>query len=94
MKDYDRSSYKGCLPHAAKWNWLYKEFVFSMLTPKKKGRLDGFVTFMHEEDSEKVVRLFSNMNLPSLFGSDSFITGIKETYHHIDKGGPQTLGEW
>ena len=49
-----------------------------MITPKKRGRLKPFIEFMQEDDSEEVTRLFSLKKLPSFFGPESFITGIKE----------------
>lgn len=81
MKDYTWSSYNGYLSYANKWNWLYKDFVFSLLTNKKRGRLNNFITFMRDDDSEEVARLFFKKNLPSMFGPDSFTTRIKETYY-------------
>lgn len=81
MPDYQWSSYKGYLSHAKKWNWLHKDYIFSMITPEKQGRLKRFVKFMQEDDSEEVNRLFSLKKLPSLFGPTSFIAEIKERYY-------------
>jgi len=35
---------------------------------------------MRKDDSEEVIRLFSLKKLPSFFGPENFITGIKEKY--------------
>ena len=51
-----------------------------MITPKKKGRLKPFIEFMEDDDSQEVTNLFSKINLPSIFGPESFITKIKEKY--------------
>jgi len=59
MPDYDWSSYKGYLSYAKKWNWLHKDYIFFMITQKKRGRLKPFVEFMYQDDSEEVIRLFS-----------------------------------
>ena len=40
---------------------------------------------MQEDDSEEVTRLFSLKKLPSFFGPESFITGIKEKYYFKKK---------
>jgi len=85
MPDYEWSSYKGYLSYAKKWNWLYRDYIFSMITPKKRGRLKPFIDFMRKEDSEEVTRLFSLKKLPSFFGPESFITGIKEKYYFKKK---------
>ena len=74
-------SYKGYLSYAKKWNWLHKDYIFSMITPKKQGRLKPFTKFMKKDDSEEVTRLFSLKKLPSFFGPESFITDIKEKYY-------------
>ena len=36
MPDYEWSSYKGYLSYANKWKWLHKDYIFSMITPKKR----------------------------------------------------------
>ncbi len=85
MPDYEWSSYKGYLSYANKWKWLHKDYIFSMITPKKRGRLKSFIEFMRKDDSEEVIRLFSLKKLPSFFGPESFITGIKEKYYFKKK---------
>ncbi|MBU3947426.1 MAG: transposase [Proteobacteria bacterium] len=80
-EEYLWSSYKGYLSFAKKWDWLYKDYIFEMITPKKQGRLKDFIAFMQEDDSPEVIRLFSKKNLPSLFGPESFIAQIKEKYY-------------
>ena len=85
MPDYEWSSYKGYLSYAKKWNWLHKDYIFSMITPKKQGRLKPFIEFMQKEDSEEVTKLFSLKKLPSFFGPESFITEMKEKYYFKKK---------
>jgi hypothetical protein len=85
MQDYEWSSYKGYLSYAKKWKWLQKDYIFSMITTKKRGRLKPFIEFMHKDDSKEVTRLFSLKKLPSFFGPGSFITGIKEKYYFKKK---------
>jgi len=85
MSDYEWSSYKGYLSNAKKWKWLHKDYIFSMISPKKQGRLKPFIEFMREDDSEEVAKLFSLKKLPSFFGSESFITGIKEKFYFKKK---------
>ena len=81
MQDYEWGSYKGYLSYSKKWNWLHKDHIFSMITPKKKGRLKPFIEFMQDDDSQEVTDLFSKKNLPSIFGPESFITQIREKYY-------------
>ncbi len=81
MGGYEWSSYKGYLSYSKKWKWLHKDYIFSMITPKKKGRLKPFIEFMEDDDSQEVTNLFSKKNLPSIFGPESFIAKIKEKYY-------------
>lgn len=81
MPDYEWSSYKGYLTYSKKWKWLHKDYIFSMITPRKKGRLKPFIEFMQYDDSHEVMELFSRKNRPSIFGPESFITGIREKYY-------------
>jgi putative transposase len=81
MQEYPWSSYRGYLSFAKKWNWLYKEHIFKMISAKKQGRSRDFVAFMHKDDLPEVTRLFSKKNLPSLFGPESFVTHIRENFY-------------
>jgi putative transposase len=85
MPDYEWSSYKGYLSYAKKWKWLHKDYIFSMITSKQRGRLKPFIAFMQKDDSEEVAKLFSLKNLPSVFGPESFITDIKEKFYFRKK---------
>ncbi len=81
IPDYEWSSYRGYLSYAGKWNWLYKDYIFSMITPEKGGRLKSFIEFMKDDDPTEVTRLFSLKKLPSIFGPEHFITEIRERYY-------------
>lgn len=85
MGEYEWSSYRGYLSYAQQWDWLYKDYIFSLLTHKKQGRLKPFIEFMQQEDSKEVQKLFSLNNLPSVFGPESFMTRIKEQYYFKKK---------
>ncbi len=85
MADFRWSSYKGYLSYAKTWNWIEKDLIFSMLTPKRKGRLKAFIEFMEQDDSERIKRFFSLKQLPSLLGPESFITKIREEFYFKKK---------
>ncbi len=85
MSDYRWSTYNGYLSYAKKWNWLHKDYIFSMITTKKHGRMKPFIEFMEKDDLEEVTRLFSLKKLPSFFGPESFVTEIKEKYYFKKK---------
>ncbi|MBU1056124.1 MAG: hypothetical protein KKC46_20210 [Proteobacteria bacterium] len=52
-EEYPWSSYKGYLSFAKKWDWLYKDYIFEMITSKKQGRLKAFIAFMYEPEIRK-----------------------------------------
>jgi REP element-mobilizing transposase RayT len=81
MQKYPWSSYNGYLSYAKKWDWLQKDAIFNMITPKKRDRRKAFIAFMQQEDTPEVTRLFSKKNLPSLFGPENFIAQIRERYY-------------
>jgi len=81
MQKYPWSSYKGYLSNAKKWDWLNKDTIFNMISPKKRDRRIAFIAFMQQEDAPEVTRLFSKKNVPSLFGPENFITQIRERYY-------------
>ena len=85
IDNYEWSSYKGYLSYSKTWDWLHKDFIFSILTPQQKGRLKYFVEFMEKEDSKEIKQFFSLKNLPSVLGPESFITKIKEKYYFRKK---------
>lgn len=66
---------------------VIQRFYFLHDTPptKKQGRLKPFIEFMQEDNSEEVTRLFPLKKLPSIFGPESFIAGIKEKYYFKKK---------
>ncbi|MCP3892618.1 MAG: transposase, partial [Desulfobulbaceae bacterium] len=85
MADYRWSSHKGYLSYAKTWNWIEKDLIFSMLTPKKKGRLKAFIEFMEQDDSERIKRFFSLKQLPSLLGPERFTTKIRKEFYFKKK---------
>ena len=48
MPNYEWSSYKGYLSYAKKWKWLHKDYIFSMITPKKQGKLNQCRDFVSD----------------------------------------------
>jgi REP element-mobilizing transposase RayT len=81
MQKYPWSSYKGYLSYAKKWDWLHKDAVLNMIASEKRSRRKAFIAFMQKEDAPEVTRLFSKKALPSIWGSENFITQIRERYY-------------
>jgi hypothetical protein len=53
IEKYPWSSHKGYLSRADRWNWLYKDFLLSMLSMKKSERLQNYRYFISKDDDEE-----------------------------------------
>jgi len=78
---YAWSSHKGYLSVAGKWDWLYKDFILSLLTPKKQHWLNRYKAFMLLEDTQGVDQIVAGTKWPAMIGTDEFIDWIKGKYY-------------
>lgn len=83
VNDFPWSSHHGYLSGAKKWEWLHKEFLLSMLSKSRSGRLASYRKFVSLDDSEETERFYSLKNLPSVMGGDSFKQWLKEHFSHL-----------
>ena len=74
-------SHKGYLSRIAKWNWLHKDYVLSMLSPDKDERLKRYCQFVSKEDEEEINAVFEKKRGPSNLGSEGLVNLIKEKFH-------------
>jgi REP element-mobilizing transposase RayT len=80
-EQYSWSSHKGYLSVARKWDWLYKEFVFSLLTTKKQNWVGQYKKFMSMEDEQGIDQIVARKKWPAMIGTDDFIDWIKGKYY-------------
>ena len=78
---YAWSSHKGYLSVAGKWDWLYKDFILSLLSPKKQDWLKLYKAFMSKEDAQSVDRIVAGKKWPAMIGTDEFIDWVKGKYY-------------
>jgi REP element-mobilizing transposase RayT len=74
------SSHRGYLSNAEKWNWLYKDFVFSMLSKNKDDRLKNYRQFISMEEENDISKVLDKKKWPAMLGSVDFITKVKEKF--------------
>ena len=74
------SSHRGYLSKAQKWNWLYKDFVFSMLPKNKGDRLKNYRQFISMEEKSNISKVLDKKKWPAMLGSADFITKVKEKF--------------
>ncbi len=78
---YTWSSHKGYISVARKWDWLYKDFIFSLLTTKKQNWLSLYKKFMSREDEKEIDQIVARKKWPAMIGTDEFIDWIKGKYY-------------
>ena len=80
LKRYAWSSHKGYLSSAARWRWLHKEYVLSMLSKDKANRLRTYRHFVAMNDEDGIIRMYERKRWPSFLGSEGFVNSIKEKF--------------
>ena len=78
--EYNLSSHSGYLSKAKKWDWLYKEFIYSLINKNSKFPVSAYKTYMSLSDSEEITNFFLKKSIPSVFGSDVFIEWLKSKF--------------
>jgi len=92
LDQYTWSSHRGYISKTKKWDWLYKDFIFTMLTEHRSMQIACYKQFLEQPDSEEIVRVFDKRVLPSILGSEEFIEWIKEKFfsQKIDQEVPES----
>ena len=82
LDQYVWSSHRGYLSKAKKWNWLYKHFVLHMLTTNKNRQIQIYKQLMaqEQEQDQDPGRVLDSKSLPSMLGSEKFISWIKDRF--------------
>lgn len=80
LDQYAWSIHRGFLSKAKKWNWLYKQFVLQMLTANKNRQILVYKQFMAQEQDQDLGRILDSKSLPSMLGSERFISWIKDRF--------------
>jgi putative transposase len=80
LDTYKWSSHKGYLSIARKWDWLYKNYILSMLSRNRKGGLRYYRRWVAVDEEDEVSQKISGVKWPVCLGPKEFIDRIKETY--------------
>ena len=92
LDQYPWSSHTGYISHAKRWNWLYKDFILSLLAPHRSVQVRHYKEFVAQSDSEEIMQVFDKKMVPSVLGSEKFIGLIKEQFfgNKADKEVPES----
>ena len=85
---YSWSSHLGYLSSASLWNWLYKDFFLSILSPRKSARRAAYRRYMAMEDREEITRIIGGSKWPAFLGDESSVNRLKTRFLK-DKTHPQ-----
>lgn len=83
LKEFPWSSHHGYLSRAEKWAWLHKDFLLSMLSENKSGRVLSYRNFVSLVESAEVDRFYALKNLPSVFGGETFKDWLQDRFKHL-----------
>jgi len=87
LEQHPWSSHKGYLSTAKKWDWLHKDFIFSMLSHVKRTQLKAYRQFMKREDSEEIVQLFERKKWPAFLGNEKFANWLRGKFFEHKRDG-------
>jgi putative transposase len=77
---YRWSSHKGYLSSSSQWDWLYKEFFLSILSPRKSTQRAAYRQYMGEEDSEAIAQILNGKKWPPIIGDEASINRLKARF--------------
>lgn len=77
---YKWSSHKGYVSIAGKWDWLHKNYIFSLLSRNRKDRLRNYRKWVKVKEEDEVSKKISGAKWPVCIGSQAFIDRIKGEY--------------
>ena len=89
---YKWSSHKGYLSIAEKWDWLYKNYILSLLSMNRNDWLRYYRKWVSVTEDDEISKKISGVKWPVCIGSQEFIDRIKEKYgsNKINKGIPSS----
>ena len=80
LEAYKWSSHIGYLSIAKKWDWLYKNYILSLLSQNRKDWLRHYRKWVSVEEDDEVSQKISGVRWPVCLGPQTFIDRIKEKY--------------
>jgi REP-associated tyrosine transposase len=87
LESYSYSSHKGYLSVAKKWDWLHKEFIYSLITDKKTTRIKAYRQFAAVDDDREISAIIEGKKWPSILGTQHFADRIKGQYFALKNHG-------
>jgi putative transposase len=83
LNEYPWSSHPGYLSKSQHWNWVYKEFIFLLLTQNKKEWVKKYREFVAIENDEELSRVIEGKKWPAILGGKDFMDWVKGQYYAV-----------
>lgn len=80
MDMYKWSSHIGYISKAKKWDWLYKDFILSMLTSDPTSQISAYKHFASMDESEELLGLLDSPKWPPFLGGKQFLDWVKNAF--------------
>jgi len=80
LNDYPWSSHRGYLSTSRKWDWIYKEFVYSMLSKNRKEWIKRYRAFIRIEEDGAISGVIEGKKWPAVWGGQDFTDWVKGRY--------------
>ena len=88
---YKWSSHKGYISDDNSWDWIYKDFVYNLLTKNnRKDPIKTYQRFITEKQDSDLTGLLEGEKWPGILGGNEFTDQIKQHYSKIDPEITQT----
>ena len=82
LDHYPWSSHRAYISKRTEGNWLYKDYVLSMLEDNKNKRPQAYLDFMKQEVPSTLSSVYEKKKLPVILGAKDFIDGIRQKHHN------------
>jgi len=80
MDNYKWSSHAGYISNAKKWDWLYKDFILSILTSDSDSQVSAYKHFVRINDSKELLGVLESHKWPPFLGGKQFLDWVKQTF--------------
>lgn len=80
---YPWSSHKAYLSRSARWDWLHKGPVLSVLGRSGGDPVKAYRAFMAKGESDEVTAELSKKKVPSILGSEEFVRRLKARFKKL-----------
>jgi len=83
LNEYQWSSHRGYLSISKKWDWIYKEFIFRLITNQKRKRIKRYREFLAITDDNDISNIIEGKKWPAILGDKKFTDWVKGQYYAI-----------